>query len=69
MPPVPEVDPHRDHVVAYLAAYEERYRLPLRRPVRVQAIERGGDGHLLLRTVNRDWSAARAAVQRIKAGQ
>ncbi|WP_149536647.1 ArsO family NAD(P)H-dependent flavin-containing monooxygenase [Siccirubricoccus phaeus] len=57
MPPVPEGYPDRDHVVAYLIAYEERYRLPVRRPVRVEAVEAGGD-RLLVRTDRGTWAAA-----------
>ena len=57
MPPVPEGSPDRDHVVAYLTAYEERYRLPVRRPVRVDAVERAANG-LLVRTDRGVWTAA-----------
>ncbi len=40
--------PTRDDVLAYLTNYEARYQLPIRRPVRVQAVERaGGDLELL----------------------
>ena len=35
--------PDAAHVAAYLAAYEERYRLPVHRPVRVEAVRRDGD--------------------------
>lgn len=35
--------PSAQHVTRYLAAYEERYSLPVRRPVRVTAVERAGD--------------------------
>lgn len=35
--------PTRDQVVDYLARYEERYHLPVRRPVRVRAVRRAGD--------------------------
>ena len=35
--------PPRDAVVAYLAAYEARYALPVRRPVRVAAIRAAGE--------------------------
>ena len=35
--------PPRDAVIAYLAAYEARYALPVRRPVRVAAIRAAGD--------------------------
>lgn len=45
MPPPPhEGYPTRDDVIAYLTRYEERYSLPVRRPVQVQSIERAGDG-------------------------
>lgn len=57
MPPVPDAYPDRNHVIAYLAAYEERYRLPVRRPVRVETVERAGD-RLLVRTSHGNWAAA-----------
>jgi putative flavoprotein involved in K+ transport len=57
MPPAPEGYPDRDHVVAYLAAYEERYGLPVRRPVRVEAVERAGD-RLLVRAERGAWTAS-----------
>jgi putative flavoprotein involved in K+ transport len=42
MPAAPgNLYPPRDEVVSYLAAYETRYALPMRRPVRVQALRRG----------------------------
>lgn len=34
--------PTRDEVLDYLARYEERYGLPIRRPVRVRAVRRDG---------------------------
>ncbi|MEH6509938.1 ArsO family NAD(P)H-dependent flavin-containing monooxygenase [Halopseudomonas aestusnigri] len=40
MPPVADGYPARDHVIDYLSRYEERYRFPLQRPVRVTALER-----------------------------
>jgi thioredoxin reductase len=41
MPPPPHAGyPTRDDVLDYLARYEERYQLPIRRPVRVETIER-----------------------------
>jgi len=43
MPGGPDGYPTRDEVVAYLADYEERYGLPLYRPVRVEAVERRDD--------------------------
>nr|WP_246602909.1 ArsO family NAD(P)H-dependent flavin-containing monooxygenase [Falsiroseomonas tokyonensis] len=45
MPPPPGGGyPTRDQVLAYLAAYEARYTLPVRRPVRVTAVQRGAEG-------------------------
>lgn len=52
--------PPRDHVVAYLAAYEERYRLAPLRPHRVQAVRRAdGDpsGPLLVEAADLSMSA------------
>lgn len=34
--------PHRDELLDYLARYEERYELPIRRPVRIDRVERIG---------------------------
>ncbi len=39
----PDDYPTRDEALAYLAAYEARYDLPVRRPVRVRAVRRNGD--------------------------
>src|SRR3954449_12138877 len=36
-----------NHTVAYLTEYERRYALPVRRPVRVQAVERRGEALVL----------------------
>jgi len=41
--------PTRDDVLSYLTRYEERYHLPVRRPVRVALVERAGD-HLEIAT-------------------
>lgn len=39
MPPKPGVDyPARDDVIEYLTAYEQRYQLPIERPVEVRAV-------------------------------
>lgn len=44
MPPTThESYPTRDDVLDYLTRYEERYELPIRRPVRVQSVGRGND--------------------------
>jgi putative flavoprotein involved in K+ transport len=45
MPAQPgEQYPDAGHVVDYLADYEQRYSLPVHRPVRVQAVRRDGGG-------------------------
>lgn len=46
--------PGRDAVVAYLAAYEQRYALPIRRPIRALALHREGEG-LRVATDGGDW--------------
>lgn len=46
MPPKPGVDyPTRDDVIEYLTAYEQRYQIPVERPVEVRAV-RATDGGL-----------------------
>ncbi|MBT2511280.1 NAD(P)/FAD-dependent oxidoreductase [Streptomyces sp. ISL-98] len=51
-----EVYPDASHVVGYLTSYEERYELPVHRPVRVQGVHR--DGQLLrVETDSRTWQA------------
>lgn len=45
MPATPgRENPDADHVIAYLSAYEERYGIPVRRPVRVTGVSRAADG-------------------------
>ncbi|SIM56495.1 ArsO family NAD(P)H-dependent flavin-containing monooxygenase [Micromonospora cremea] len=48
--------PTSDHVVDYLRAYEQRYDLPLRRPVRVQAVRPAGE-RLAVQTTASSWLA------------
>ena len=60
MPGGPEKYPTRDEVVGYLADYEERYGLPVYRPVRVEAVEQR-DG-VLAAKAGRAWVKARAVV-------
>ncbi|MCZ0983031.1 ArsO family NAD(P)H-dependent flavin-containing monooxygenase [Streptomyces diastatochromogenes] len=44
MPPQPgEAYPDAAHVVAYLTEYEQRYELPVHRPVRVAGVHRDGE--------------------------
>jgi cation diffusion facilitator CzcD-associated flavoprotein CzcO len=49
MPASAHPTPSRDEVIAYCAAYEARYHLPIHRPVRVTAVRRAGD-HLQVET-------------------
>ncbi|MFD8210663.1 ArsO family NAD(P)H-dependent flavin-containing monooxygenase [Streptomyces sp. NPDC059695] len=61
MPPQPgETYPDAAHVVAYLADYEQRYDLPVRRPVRVAAVHR--DGAFLRVNTNAGAWRARAVI-------
>jgi cation diffusion facilitator CzcD-associated flavoprotein CzcO len=56
MPGGPDWYPPRDHALKYLTEYEERYKLPIRRPVTVKRVERAGD-RLMLETDAGEWSA------------
>lgn len=57
MPPQPgEVFPTAAHVVDYLTRYEERYDLPVRRPVRVDAVRDAGE-RLAVHTDAGTWHA------------
>ena len=57
--------PSRDAVLAYLAAYEARYAVPVERPVRVRAVRRAamaaeavdGDAPLVVETDRGTWTA------------
>ena len=42
-PPGPDEYPTRDETLAYLAAYERRFAIPVERPVRVDGVARDGD--------------------------
>ncbi|WP_251050472.1 FAD-dependent oxidoreductase [Streptomyces sp. ISL-86] len=57
MPPQPgEVYPDAGHVVAYLADYEKRYELPVRRGVRVEGVHPDGQ-HPRVATDSGTWRA------------
>src|SRR5690606_37578031 len=56
MPPTAERFPTRDEVIDYLTRYEQRYRIPVVRPVWIEAVERGPDA-LIVRSANRSWRA------------
>jgi cation diffusion facilitator CzcD-associated flavoprotein CzcO len=60
MPPSATDTPTRDEVIAYFAAYEARYALPIRRPIHVQAV-RPADGRLKIES-DRGIYLARAVV-------
>jgi cation diffusion facilitator CzcD-associated flavoprotein CzcO len=53
--------PPRDEVIAYLAAYEARYALPMRRPAHVKALRRDG-ASLLVQQRNGAGLTARAVI-------
>lgn len=44
MPSTTEGNPDADHVISYLADYEERYDLPVQRPVRVTHVDQSASG-------------------------
>lgn len=48
--------PSRDAILDYLERYEERYDLPIKRPVRVSGVHRDGDA-FLVRTDRGTWRA------------
>lgn len=50
--------PSAEHVVRYLADYEKRYDLPVRRPVQVVSVQQAADDRLLVHTDGDTWSAA-----------
>ncbi|MEU1677216.1 ArsO family NAD(P)H-dependent flavin-containing monooxygenase [Streptomyces roseifaciens] len=57
MPPqAGETYPDAGNVIDYLADYEQRYELPVQRPVRVQAVRRDGE-RLHVETDSGTWSA------------
>jgi putative flavoprotein involved in K+ transport len=60
MPARADGTPTRDDVLDYFAAYEARYTLPIRRPVRVKAVHQDGGG--LLVESDRGQYQARAVV-------
>jgi NADPH-dependent 2,4-dienoyl-CoA reductase/sulfur reductase-like enzyme len=53
--------PTRDEVIAYLTAYEARYALPVRRPVRVAAVRRA-EGGLVVEAEDGARRTARAVI-------
>lgn len=56
MPASESTYPTRGEVIDYLARYEQRYQLPVLRPVHVDTVERDGD-HLRVRAGERSWRA------------
>jgi putative flavoprotein involved in K+ transport len=55
-PGKPNRYPTRDEVISYLTQYEERYHLPIIRPVEVSSVRRVGD-EFLIETSRGDYSA------------
>lgn len=55
-PPQHQGFPTRDDVIRYLTRYEERYELPIQRPIRVEAVE-WGNAHLGIQTDKGRWDA------------
>ena len=57
--PMPSYDgfPPAEHVVAYLEEYEQRYEIPVKRPVHVDRVERE-DGEFRVFAGAQSWSAA-----------
>ena len=49
--------PGRDDILAYLARYEERYDLPVRRPVMVRSVMKTAGGRFRIATDRGDWTA------------
>lgn len=57
LPPEPgQSYPSREHLLDYLARYEQRYELPIERPVHVDSVEASPEG-LLVRAGARQWRA------------
>lgn len=52
----PESYPTRDEAIEYLTRYEERYRIPVERPVLVRSVRRTG-GDFVLETDRDEWRA------------
>jgi cation diffusion facilitator CzcD-associated flavoprotein CzcO len=60
-PPIDGDEASRDAVPRYFAAFEEKFRLPIQRPVKVNAVRRvddDPDGDLLVETDRGDWLTA-----------
>lgn len=53
----PDYYPDRDETIAYLQAYEQKYKLPVERPVEVQGIEKMDNGLFRLTTSKGLWQA------------
>ena len=55
--PADDSFPARDAVVSYLTQYEQRYELPVQRPVRVQAVRAAAGGGFAVETDRGSWQA------------
>jgi cation diffusion facilitator CzcD-associated flavoprotein CzcO len=56
MPASASTYPTRTEVIDYLSRYEQRYQLPVLRPMHVESVERDGD-HLRVQAGERSWRA------------
>ena len=52
-----ELYPARDDVIAYLSEYEQRYEIPVERPVLVERVERAERGFKVCASDGRQWDA------------
>lgn len=55
MPRTGDGNPDAEHVISYLRDYEQRYDLPIRRPVRVTRVEPDSDGYRVQTEDGRSW--------------
>ena len=62
MPRTSGGNPDAAHVVGYLRAYEQRYALPVTRPVRVESVENADGGGFVVRAEDRRRWHARAVI-------
>ncbi|MGN0861830.1 MAG: ArsO family NAD(P)H-dependent flavin-containing monooxygenase [Stenotrophomonas koreensis] len=57
IPATAQGNPSREEVIDYLGQYEQRYGLPVIRPVTVSQVQRAGDGYRVVADDGRQWQA------------
>ena len=57
IPATAQGNPSREEVIDYLGQYEQRYGLPVIRPVTVSQVQRAGDGYRVVAEDGRQWQA------------